>query len=249
MKSGKNLYIIIPCYNEGEGICKTLHHLLEVRSDAVAVVVNDGSNDDSAQRIRSMMRDDDRIRLIDLPFNTGIGTAVETGLLYAVRHNADYAVKFDADGQHLPEEIELLLGPLVRGEADMTLGSRFISKIDGFKSTALRRTGIHFFRFLSYLLTGQAITDSTSGFRAYNREALAFVSRHYPAFDYPEPEENILLKRNHFRIMEIPCKMNIRQSGKSSIRPLKAAYYMIKVALAMIMAGLRPPEKERISKP
>ena len=244
MKSGKNLYIIIPCYNEGEGICKTLQNLLEVRSDAVAVVVNDGSNDDSAQKIRSMMTGD-RIRLIDLPFNTGIGTAVETGLLYAVRHNADYAVKFDADGQHLPEEIESLLVPLVRGEADMTLGSRFISRIDGFKSTALRRTGIHFFRILSYLLTGQAITDSTSGFRAYNREALAFVSRYYPAFDYPEPEENILLIRNHFRIREIPCKMNIRQSGKSSIRPLKAAYYMFKVALSMTMAWLRPPKEER----
>ena len=93
-----SLFIIIPCFNEAESICTTLSHLLEVRKEALLVVINDGSSDTSAEKIRSV--NSSRIRLIDMPFNAGIGTAVETGLLYAVRHNAEYVVKFDGDGQH-----------------------------------------------------------------------------------------------------------------------------------------------------
>lgn len=241
--SNDKVFVIIPCYNEAAAIRKTIENLLTVKPEAVAVVVDDGSSDHSTAEVRSIAGSN--VVLLELPFNCGIGTAVETGLLYAYRHDADYAVKFDGDGQHLAEEIDLLLEVLKQDQSDMALGSRFISKIDGFKSTWMRRMGIGFFRILSWLLTGQAITDSTSGFRAYNREALSFAARHYPAFDYPEPEENILLLRNKFRIKEVPCRMNLRQGGRSSIRTFKAIYYMIKVALAMVMAALRPPVAER----
>ena len=241
--SNKLVYVIIPCFNESANIRQTVEKLLAVRSDCIAVVVDDGSMDNSVAEIRAIP--DKRVVLLELPFNCGIGTAVETGLIYAARKNADYAVKFDGDGQHLAEEIDLLMEVLEKDEADMALGSRFISDIDGFKSTYFRRVGISFFRMLSGLLTGQAIADSTSGFRAYNRSALKFVSKNYPAFDYPEPEENILLLRNKFRIKEVPCRMNIREGGRSSIRSLKACYYMIKVALSMIMAALRPPIEKK----
>jgi len=239
----KSVFVIIPCYNESANIRRTLEHLLQVKPSVTAVVIDDGSSDNSADEVRAVTGKN--VVLLELPFNCGIGTAVETGLLYALRHNADYAVKFDGDGQHLAEEIDLLLAALDNNEADMAIGSRFVSKIDGFKSTWMRRLGIGFFRMLSWLLTGQAIADSTSGFRAYNQEALKFAARYYPAFDYPEPEENILFLRNKYRIKEIPCRMNLRQGGRSSIRSLKAVYYMIKVALAMTMAALRPPVCER----
>lgn len=238
----EKIYVIIPCYNEEAVIRKTVEHLLEVRPDVTAVVVDDGSSDNSVQVVRKI--DSDRVVLLIQPFNCGIGTTVETGLLYALRHNADYAVKFDGDGQHLAEEIELLLQPLKRGEADMVIGSRFIEKNSGFKSTFARRIGIKFFQMLSWILTGRGMTDSTSGFRAYNRDALDFAAKHYPSFDYPEPEENILLLKNKFTLCEVPCKMNIRQGGKSSISPLKAVYYMIKVSLAMIIAASRSVKRK-----
>lgn len=235
----EKIYAIIPCFNEGAVIRKTVEDLLAVRPDITAVVIDDGSTDNSVQEVRKILSD--HVILLIQPFNCGIGTTVETGLLYASRHDADYAVKFDGDGQHLAEEIELLLQPLKRGEADMVIGSRFIERNSGFKSTFTRRIGIKFFQMLSWFLTGRGMTDSTSGFRAYNRDALDFAAKYYPSFDYPEPEENILFLKNKFILQEVPCKMNIRQGGTSSISPLKAVYYMIKVSLAMIIAALRAP--------
>ncbi len=231
--------IIIPCHNESANILKVLESLQKTDKNFTIVVVDDGSQDNSVELIKSVKSD--KIIPLVLPFNCGIGTAVETGLLYAWRHNADYAVKFDGDGQHLAEEISLLLDVLDKDEADLVVGSRFVADNEGFKSTAIRRVGIRFFHALSWLLTGQGIADSTSGFRAYNRKALAFAAKYYPSFDYPEPEENILFLRNKFRVKEVPCRMNIRQGGRSSIRPWKALYYMVKVALAMTMAALRAP--------
>ena len=139
------------------------------------------------------------------------------------------------------EEIELLLEPLRSGEADLVIGSRFLKKMDGgFRSSLFRRMGIRLFHILGILLVQTKITDATSGFRAYNKDALQFVAPNYPAFDYPEPEECILFLRNKFRVMEVACRMAVRQGGRSSIRPIKAIYYMLKVSLAMIMERFRP---------
>lgn len=234
-----SIFIIIPCYNEEYCIKKVIEDVHREKPDAVIVVVDDGSSDNSVKQIKAAATDN--LVLLELPFNCGIGTAMQTGLLYARQQNADFAVKFDGDGQHLPEEIDLLLNCLKKNEADMVIGSRFIATHDGFKSTWIRRLGIKIFQALSWLLIKQAITDCTSGFRGYNRSALEFTAKNYPAFDYPEPEETILLRKNYFRIKEIPCKMNERQGGKSSITAFKTLYFMIKVALSMIMAAIRPP--------
>lgn len=236
--SSEKIFVIIPCYNEGSSIRKTVEDLLAKCPDVTAVIVDDGSTDNSVEEVASI--NNEKIISLVQPFNCGIGTTVETGLLYAQRNHADYAVKFDGDGQHLAEEIEALLIPLRNHEADITIGSRFITRHQGFKSTFMRRMGIRFFQLLCWCLTGKKMTDCTSGFRAYNQTALNFASKYYPSFDYPEPEENILYLKNGFRLQEIPCKMNIRQGGKSSIRLWKAAYYMVKVSLAMIMAAVRP---------
>ena len=234
-----NIFVIVPCYNEAGCVCSVLTHLRAIQPDVTIVAINDGSTDDTLQCLKSLQ--DPKLVVIDLPINSGIGTAVQTGLLYAERNGADYALKFDSDGQHLAEEIALLLEPLQKGEADLVIGSRFLEpQKTGFKSTICRRMGIHLFHFLSKILTGQGISDCTSGFRAYNRQALEFAARYYPAFDYPEPEESILFLRNGFAVKEVFCKMAIRQTGSSSIKAYKAFYFMFKVSFAMIMERCRP---------
>lgn len=238
----KKVFVIVPCYNEAGCVVQTLTNLRKTHKEIRIIAINDGSSDNTLELLHSI--EDPDLTVIDLPFNSGIGTAVQTGLLYAVRNGAEYAVKFDSDGQHLAEEIPLLLAPLEKGEADLTAGSRFLEgNPDGFKSTFSRRMGIKLFYLLSRFLTGKGITDSTSGFRAYNRKALDFSAKYYPAFDYPEPEESILLIRNGFSVAEVPCKMAVRQSGSSSIKPYKAIYFMLKVSFAMIMEGIRPRKR------
>jgi glycosyltransferase involved in cell wall biosynthesis len=169
----------------------------------------------------------------------GIGGAVQTGFKYADRHGYEAAIQFDADGQHLAGEIAKLLQPLVAGEADVVLGSRFLG-LKSFRSTFARRIGIAMFSFVNSLLVGQPISDNTSGFRAYNRRAIGFLARHYP-IDYPEPEAVVLLKRNGFSLKEVPVAMQARQGGISSIHGLGSGYYMIKVMLAVAMTRLRKP--------
>ena len=240
------VFAIVPCYNEAGCVATTLHHLRQTHPEITIVAINDGSQDNTLQILRLLELEN--LIIIDLPFNSGIGTAVQTGLLYAERNGAEYAVKFDSDGQHLAEEIPLLLELLSNNSCDLAIGSRFIEpQKDGFKSTLFRRTGIRFFYFLSKLLTGHGITDCTSGFRAYNRKALEFAAKYYPHFDYPEPEESILFLRNDFRIKEIHCKMAVRQSGKSSITLRKSFYFMFKVSFSMIMGRFRPAIRSKKS--
>ena len=238
----EEIFIIIPCFNEELCIESTIRNLRSNMPGVRIAVVNDGSSDHTLDKIQSLQ--DPALTILDIPLNSGIGTTVQTGLLYAMRNGAKYSVKADGDGQHPAEEIPHLLAPLLAGEADFVIGSRFLEKGDGFHSTFFRRIGIRFFHILSFLLTGTAITDATSGFRAYNRNTLEFAAKYYPAFDYPEPEECILFLRNGFRGREVPCRMAERQAGQSSIRPWKAVYYMLKVGFAMIMEAIRPRKPE-----
>ena len=232
------IFIIIPCFNEEACIIDTLKNLRRHVPSARLVVVNDGSADRTLERLLEF--DDADMTVINLPFNSGIGVAVQTGLIYAARHGADYAVKFDSDGQHPAEAVMGMLEAIADHGAELVIGSRFVGDTHGFRSSFMRRVGIRLFRCLCYLLTGQAIADATSGFRAYGVSALRFAARYYPSFDYPEPEECVLFLRNHFKVTEVPCDMLERQGGRSSIRPLSAVYYMLKVSFAMIMEAVRP---------
>jgi glycosyltransferase involved in cell wall biosynthesis len=240
----ERLCIIIPCHNESACILNVLKDLRTFQPDARFVVVNDCSTDDTAR----LVAEDGSAVLLNLPVNLGVGAAVQTGFLYALENGFDCAVKFDGDGQHSAQTIDSLLEPLRNGEADLVIGSRFLTH-DGFQSTVLRRMGISFFRLLCRLLTKRTITDNTSGFRAYNHEALAFASVHYPSFDYPEPEEVVLMGRNGFRLKEVPIVMHERKGGRSSLSsPVNSIYYMLKVSLAMVFAAIRPRFKGRAGK-
>ena len=191
------------------------------------MVINDASIDRTADVVRAKSV----VRLIDLPINLGIGGAVQTGFRYALKGNYDIAVQIDGDGQHMASEVKKVLTPVANGEADMVIGSRYLEK-KGFLSSPLRRLGNFIFKIVNSTLIQQKITDNTSGFRAYSKEAIRFLTRYYPS-DYPEPESVVLLAKNGFRIKEVPVIMKERTAGESSITPLRTVYYMLKVMLAI----------------
>ncbi len=227
--------IVIPAYNEAASIGRVLESLAALGRGFEVLVVNDGSRDDTVSEVRSH----GSATVLDLACNLGIGGAVQTGFHYALRHDVDVLVKFDGDGQHLAQEIDKLLEPLLAGRSDVVIGSRFL--VDGgFKSTFGRRLGIRLLALVNSLFLGYRIHDNTSGFRAYNRKAIEFLAEHYPAIDYPEPEEVVLLVRNGFRVTETAVVMAPRQGGSSSISLGRSVHYMAKVLLAIMMVSLRP---------
>lgn len=230
----ERILIIIPAYNEEKNIAKVIKSLKDTNSGYECLVVNDGSKDNTQHEAEAS----GLATVIQLPSNLGIGGAVQTGFKYAFYNDFDYAIQFDGDGQHLASEIPKILSPLQANDFDVCIGSRFIEKTLGFQSTFMRRIGIRIFEGMSRVLIRKKITDSTSGFRAYNKQAIAFLAANYPT-DYPEPETVILLGKNDFRIREVSVEMIERQGGESSISGLKSAHYMVKVILAMLMTAQR----------
>ncbi len=236
--------VIIPCFNEQDNIVNVIDDVLNnmpENEDWRPIVVNDCSTDGTS----AILQADGRAVILDLPCNLGVGAAVQTGFRYAWANAFDFALKFDGDGQHRADYIPALLEVLKNDQADFVIGSRFVdNNTQGFKSTSLRRIGIRFFRFLIKSVSGYTPSDPTSGFRAYNRNALKFATRYYPSFDYPEPEELVLMKKNKFRIKDVFTEMRERQGGVSSISFCKAVYYMFKVGFAILMVASRPQEKD-----
>lgn len=230
----ERILIIIPAYNEEKNIAKVIKSLHDANPIYECLVINDGSKDNTQHEAEAS----GLATVIQLPSNLGIGGAVQTGFKYAFYNDIDYAIQFDGDGQHLASEIPKILSPLQANDYDVCIGSRFIEKTLGFQSTFMRRIGIRIFEGMSRVLIRKKITDSTSGFRAYNKEAIAFLAANYPT-DYPEPETVILLGKNDFRIREVSVEMIERQGGESSISGLKSAHYMVKVILAMLMTAQR----------
>ncbi|EMR06623.1 Poly-beta-1,6-N-acetyl-D-glucosamine synthase [Bhargavaea cecembensis DSE10] len=229
------ILIIVPAFNEEEAIAGTIGNLLNVRDRFPGLdicVINDGSKDGTADIVRKYPE----VVLLDLPNNLGIGGAVQTGYKYADYAGYDIAVQFDADGQHSAAELETIITPVADGECDMCIGSRFVEKTD-YSGSPFRRMGIFYFERLIRLLSGQRVTDPTSGFRAVNREIIQLFSEAYPS-DYPEPEVIIYLRRKKKRIQEKAVRMHSRQGGESSITPFKSIYYMAKVTLSIVMQRL-----------
>lgn len=230
------ILIVIPCFNEQAAIAEVVRTIQRTTRqqgfDADVLVVNDCSTDNSIQIIRLL-----GCLYLDLPVNLGIGGAMHAGYKYAYRHGYDAAVQMDGDGQHPANELPKILTPLLQDQADVVIGSRFLTG-EGFQSSLARRLGIRYFRWLNQLLIGQTIHDSTSGFRAFNRKTLAVVDRYYPD-EYPEPEAIVQFGLYGLRIMEVPVLMQERQGGVSSINNSRAVYYMAKVSLGILFIYLR----------
>ncbi|NQT24467.1 glycosyltransferase family 2 protein [candidate division KSB1 bacterium] len=231
--------IIIPALNEEANITTVIEDIRIHAPDVDLVVVDDGSTDLTVERASEA-----GAIVLSLPFNLGIGGAVQTGFQYAYQQGYDTAIQIDADGQHAAAEIPKILEPLHECDCDVVIGSRFL-ETSGYKVPFTRMMGIRVFSFLNSLILRQKVTDNTSGFRAYNRKTIRFLAEFYP-WDYPEPEAVVLLSRHGFRIREVPVQMRERQHGESSINAFRAIYYMIKVVLAILIDLLK--ERERIDK-
>ncbi|MFR9216474.1 MAG: glycosyltransferase family 2 protein [Ruthenibacterium sp.] len=237
------ILVIIPCYNEAENIARVVKKLQAATAGQALpgtvdyLVVNDCSTDESAAICAS-----EGFSYISLPVNLGIGGGVQSGYLYAAQNGYDIAVQMDGDGQHDPAYLASVVGPVARGEVDMCVGSRFITR-EGFQTSAMRRAGIRLLSGLIRLLCGVRVLDVTSGFRATGRRLTEFFARNY-AQDYPEPEAIISAVLNGFRVGEAPVVMAERMGGTSSISPLRSVYYMVKVSIALVVYRLTRPRRK-----
>lgn len=235
MSEAKKIAVIIPAFNEEASIEAVVNAVNAVNTENISVtpvVVNDCSRD----RTKDIIARLDCVAL-NLPINLGIGGAVQTGIKFAYDNGFDYAIQIDGDGQHPPQFIPKLQGELEKNNWDVVIGSRFIDK-EGFQSTVLRRTGIQYFQWLLKLITGETVTDSTSGMRMMNRKTMKLLYAYYPD-EYPEPEALIIYSRNGLKFGEVPVEMDARMGGVSSIRGFGAVYYMFKVTIAIIFTYLR----------
>jgi len=230
----KKVLIIVPAFNEEKSLGTVLSSIKDEAPYADIVVINDGSHDATAD-----VAGRSGVAVISVPYNLGIGGAVQTGLIYAHRKGYDVAIQLDADGQHKAEELEKLLYYLDNDEADLALGSRFLQKTD-YQSTFMRKLGNRIFSGLIAMVTKQYFADSTSGFRAFNRRAINFLSEHYPT-EFPEPESLVLLKKHGFRIKEVSVEMDERQAGESSVTRFKAIYFMISISIAILIDWIKKP--------
>jgi glycosyltransferase involved in cell wall biosynthesis len=240
MDNREKLLVIIPAYNEEGAVGKVIEEVHTHVPQLEVLVVNDGSIDLTSKIAKSA-----GAIVLDLPFNLGIGGAMQAGYKYAYEKGYDIAIQVDADGQHDPKEIPKLLHALAEKKADMVVGSRFLGHSE-FKSSLMRRIGIFIFSRVISMIAGQKITDPTSGFRAANRKAIQLFALDYPQ-DYPEPEVVILLHQCRLKMAEVPVGMSERYSGESSITKIRSVYYMVKVLLAILVDCFKKPpflEKE-----
>lgn len=234
--------MIIPAYNEEKSIVRTVNSLkkAKIKNGTIDyIIVNDGSTDSTKE-----VCEKENLNYINLPMNLGIGGAVQTGYKYAFENNYDIAIQFDGDGQHDASYIENLVSEIEKGN-NIVIGSRYVADLSEFRSTALRRFGSSLLSFLIKLCTGKKIYDPTSGFRAADKEVIELFANDYPT-DYPEPDTIVTIIKGGYQVSEIPVKMNERMSGKSSLSsPFKAAFYMIKVSVAIIVSGLSHKRRKK----
>ena len=225
---------IVPALNEAGSIAQTVAEIREHATAFDVLVLDDGSTDATAAIAAGA-----GARVISLPFNVGIGGAMQCGYMYARDHGYAVAVQVDGDGQHDARDIPRLLAAL---EADpsieMVTGSRFLGTPAGYRSSGMRRVGIRVFAAIISLITRQRVTDPTSGFRMSRRSGIELFARDYP-HDYPEVEAILLLHQNRLRMRELAVAMRPRTSGRSTIGRTVPAYYMVKVLLAVLIGMLR----------
>ncbi len=226
---------IIPAYNEVEAIGATVQEVRRCAPGFDVVVIDDGSADATASAAAAA-----GARVLRVPFNLGIGGAMQAGYLFALENGYDVAVQVDGDGQHDPRHIHELLRRLREDPAlNMVTGSRFLaSDTDGFRSSATRRVGIRLFARIVSLITRQPVTDPTSGFRMTNRRGIELFARDYP-HDYPEVEAILLMHAHRLKSCEVPVRMRPRTTGTSAISHTQSVYYMIKVLLAIFIGLFR----------
>lgn len=231
--TGPRCLAIVPVFNERDAIGKLVRHLHRALPNFDVLVIDDGSTDDTVRQVPP------GATVVRLPFNLGIGGAMQTGYRYAAENGYDVAVQVDGDGQHRPREVLRLVQHLLNTNSDLVVGSRF-KEPGRYRQSFSRLVGSWTLRQLLRLMTGQDITDCTSGFRAASKRVIHAFAHWYPE-DYPEPEVILLLHRAGFRIDELSVRMQQRKSGQSSIGLFTGLFYVIKVATCLVLDLVREP--------
>ena len=224
---------IVPALNEARAIHGVIDEIRSVDPGFEIVVVDDGSSDRTAQIAAAA-----GVTVLRLPFNLGIGGAVQTGYMYAVEHGFDVAVQIDGDGQHDPSELPKLLAPLVEGDVDIVIGSRFAER-RGYRAPFARRLGMHVFSGLLTVIARQRLTDTSSAFRACNRRSLKLFAREYPHGFLETVEATVLAAKHGLRVKEVPVHMRAREHGTSSLTIVLSLVYAAKVFVAVFVSFFR----------
>lgn len=230
--------VFIPAWNEEDSVAAVIAEVREHLPEADVLVIDDGSTDETAARAREA-----GALVASLPFNQGLGAALQTGYLYARREGYDFCAHLDADGQHPPPEVARLLEEVYADRADLVIGSRYRepgpAESDDYKPTLSRRIGTGVFRFFLTLATRQRFTDTTSGMRAANRRVMKLFSKRYSP-DFAEIESLQLAVREGLRVEEVPVRMLERVGGTSFLTPLRSAFFIFKGMIVLVVGQFRP---------
>lgn len=241
MKVQNSFLIVIPSFNEEQNIGKVLRELLSANLPSDILVVNDGSIDGTEAEARKH-----GVKVVSHPCNLGYGAALQTGYKYANARGYAYLIQFDADGQHDPNDLSSIMEPLIKGEADIVMGSRFLASGDKYSTGIVKGFGICFFRLLIQRLTGHSVSDPTSGLRGVSRSVFSLYSgkEWFPA-DFPDA--NILIHQilMDFHVKEVPARMRKRKAGISMHAGLKPLLYMIQIMLGIIIVMIRHKRTKR----
>jgi glycosyltransferase involved in cell wall biosynthesis len=233
--SRRDRLVIIPAFNEAGAIGAVVSQCLERAPEFDVLVIDDGSSDATAEIAAQC-----GATVLSHPFNMNYGAALQTGYRYAARHAYAVAVQLDADGQHDPGDAPRLAGPILAGRADVVLGSRF-SENSEYDMPLLRRIGSRWFRFLVRAITGLSVSDPTTGLQGLSRRVLMLYSSDVFPIDYPDADMLVLLRRNGFRIEEVPVQMKPRADSRSMHAGLGVLYYVYKMSLSILMNAFRAP--------
>ncbi|MDX6626950.1 MAG: hypothetical protein QOE56_1939 [Solirubrobacterales bacterium] len=235
--------VFIPAWNEEASLSEVIADVRKHLPGADVLVVDDGSTDATTARGR-----ENGVLVATLPFNQGLGAALQTGYLYALREGYDYCAHLDADGQHPAAEVARLLEEVTADRADLVIGSRYsdpaaAANADDYRPTFSRRIGTSVFRFFLTLATRQRFTDTTSGMRAANRRVMSLFSKHYSP-DFAEIESLQLAVRQGLRVEEVPVRMLERAGGSSFLTPLRSAFFIFKGVVVLLVGQFRPRRAE-----
>jgi len=231
----KRLIAIVPALNEAATIGRVINEIRSVDSEFAILVVDDGSDDGTGTVAEAA-----GALVCRLPFNLGIGGAVQTGYRYALANGFDVAVQVDGDGQHDPSQLPVILAPLYAGEADVVIGSRFAG-VGSYRAARVRRLGMHVFAAVVSAIVRQPLTDTSSSFRALNRRSLSLFAVDYPHGFLETVEATVLAGKYRLRLKEVPVTMRERELGRSSLTIPLSLFYTAKVLLAVFVSLFRRP--------
>jgi glycosyltransferase involved in cell wall biosynthesis len=225
--------IVIPAYNEEANIRHVLEELLKRKLPADIVVVNDGSIDATESIARSFP-----VMVVTHPTNLGYGAALQTGYKWAAKKGYSYVLQFDSDGQHDPDDLNIIMEKLREGTADVVIGSRFLGD-PKFYPGAAKMTAITLFRILIRLCAKTKITDPTSGLRGMSRNVFGFYSvrDRFPS-DYPDANTVIQMLLNSFTVCEVPIHSKERNAGVSMHSGIRPFLYMLKILISIVSVVL-----------